>query len=446
MRQLKYLLIIALVLSCSTSYKPMYKDQWPAVNQFAHDNWEKYVGSHPILPYPFSYSIDKAHLYYWDGYFINKGLIKHQKWDLARNNLNNFIFEIDSFGFVPNATESWGYNRSQIPFFSMMVKDYFTALPQRDTTWLRKAYMACIKEYHFWVDSTSIENHTTSIPRLIRFYHHADITELSSVYHNVGIPNRFSNDTTIKTLEQKRNFGANFIAECESGMDFTPRFQENIINYIAVDLNSNIYQYEKNFTWFEKELGIARTANWDSLAEIRKNLILKYCWDNERKLFTDFDFVNKKPNLMISYAMFYPLLYKMASPEQADGVLKKLAVLESECGILAVEFIKTKQAYQWDHRSIWPPVQWVACNALKNYSYNTQADRVAEKFLDVVAKNFIHPEPDIYYVDGKAQHRPNGKTWEKFTPDGKLNDADYPCNEMLSWTGGIFVDLFNTEK
>jgi alpha,alpha-trehalase len=444
MNYFKFLVIVGIFVACSKSFQPKYESDWTKVNEFARNNWENYLGSHPILPHKFSYSIDKAHLYYWDIYFINKGLIQHQKWDLAKNNLDNFIFEIDSFGFVPNATETWGYNRSQIPFFSMMVKEYYEALPQKDSIWLKKAYQACLKEYQFWVDtsSTAIENHKTSIPGLIRFYHHADSVELSHVYRNVGFKNRFNNDSTLTTLEQKRNFGANFIAECESGMDFTPRFQQNIINYAAVDLNSNIYQYEKNFVWFEKELEISPTVNWDSIAGVRKQLIQKYCWDDKRKIFTDYDFVNQRQNPTLSYAMFYPLAWGIATPQQTKGVVKNMPALETEYGIIAVEPTVTKQPRQWDHRSIWPPVQWITYTGLLNYGYTADANRVAMKFLDVVTKNFIQPVPSSYLVDGKTVVRKSGLTWEKYTPDGNLNDADYPCNEMLSWTGGVFVDLY----
>jgi len=91
-------------------------------------------------------------------------------------------------------------------------------------------------------------------------------------------------------------------------------------------------------------------------------------------------------------------------------------------------------------------VQWVAYTALKNYKYVKEANRIACKYLDVVTKNYINPIPSVYTKDGKTKTRPVHLIWEKYTPDGCLNDADYPCNEMLGWTGGVFVELYMSVK
>lgn len=280
------------------------------------------------------------------------------------------------------------------------------------------------------------------IPGLNRFFHHATLEEVSGVYDNVGPVNRLKNDSTISTKEEKINFGANFIAECEGGMDFTTRFQQNIINYIPIDLNSNLYQYEKNFTWFEKELGITASINWDSVAHLRHSLINKYCWDSVKGIFTDYDFVNRRHNPLVSYAMFYPLVYGIAGNEQAESTLKNLPVLEREYGIISVEETKVTQAYQWDHRSIWPPVQWIAYTGLENYGYKAAANRIAAKYLDLLTKNFIEPKPDRFLNNNREIVRQPGQLWEKYTPDGQLNDLDYPCNSMIGWAGGVFVDLY----
>jgi alpha,alpha-trehalase len=39
---------------------------------------------------------------YWDSYWIVEGLIQSQLYDIANGTLQNFMDEIERFGFVPN--------------------------------------------------------------------------------------------------------------------------------------------------------------------------------------------------------------------------------------------------------------------------------------------------------------------------------------------------------
>lgn len=41
-------------------------------------------------------------LYYWDSFWIVEGLIQSGLLDIANGTLQNFMDEIDDFGFIPN--------------------------------------------------------------------------------------------------------------------------------------------------------------------------------------------------------------------------------------------------------------------------------------------------------------------------------------------------------
>lgn len=435
-----YIIIFLLFLFLVHCKNDANKD-WTKVDDHIKNSWDQYIGKDKMLPFPFSYAIDKQDLYYWDTYFTNKGLIRHEKWDIVLNNLNNYIFEIDSFGFIPNTNQPWSLDRSQPPFFSMMVKDYFSSAPNKNKDWLKKAYKAALKEYQFWTDTsaTAIENHCTSIEGLVRYNQHCEDTTLIKVYNYAK--ERFSSLPEMNS-DEKKEFGRHFFAECESGMDFSWRFQLQCSNYIAVDLNANLYMYEKNFAWFENELGLTGSTNWDVIANIRKELIVKYCWDKDRKLFADYNFVEKKFSPVASFCMLYPMLWNFATPEQAEGLKENLLhLLMSENGVIATQKSDAPYQFQWNHTAIWPPAQWVAYKALSNYNYTNLADEIAYKYLNVVTKNFVNPTPSQVEVNGELQARKKGLTWEKYTIDGAINDNEYPSNEMLGWTGGVFVEL-----
>lgn len=101
--------------------------------------------------------------------------------ELARNNLDCMIWQIDKLGFIPNAS-GWGEDRSQTPCFSMSVRRYWELTPGKDTAWLHRAYRAVLKEYEFWTntDGNTIEDHSTPVKGLQRYGHHSDTAALAT--------------------------------------------------------------------------------------------------------------------------------------------------------------------------------------------------------------------------------------------------------------------------
>ena len=54
---------------------------------------------------------------YWDSKFILDGLLESELYDIANPTLQNFMDEIQLFGFIPNGGPIYYFNRSQPPFF-----------------------------------------------------------------------------------------------------------------------------------------------------------------------------------------------------------------------------------------------------------------------------------------------------------------------------------------
>ncbi|GJM64418.1 hypothetical protein PEDI_49700 [Persicobacter diffluens] len=413
------------------------------IDQIIAERWDDYIGQHESLPLPFTISLEEqSHFYYWDVFFTNKGLILHKRFDLAKNNIDNFIYEIQTFGYIPNATASWGYNRSQPPYFSMMVRDFYEANPAVGKKWLKKAYLAALKEYHFWTATGPdiIEDHSTPVPGLQRYSHHASEEELASVYD--GIKHRFPNLKPMKE-EEKIKFGADIIAECATGMDFTWRFDQRCTDFIAVDLNANLYQYEQNFIWFEEILGLGGENDWAAMAKNRKKLINTYCWDEQRQVFTDYDFVNKRYNPNRSFGMFLPFFWNIASEQQAQALKTAYLPLQSDWGITATEHIEVDYNLQWDGDAIWPPVQLLAEGAFRNYGEEEIARNIGLRYLKLINKNYVNPVPEQYTgSEGKAHERPSGFLWEKYNTQGEINDKDYAAHQMMGWSAGVYVYFF----
>ena len=144
--------------------KPVHPEKWSDIENYIRDNWNDFVDTMPSLPKPYCYALNPGTLYYWDLYFINEGLMRQGFFEQARNNVDNFIYEVEKLGFIPNAN-GWGEDRSMTPYFGMMVSSYYDKAQEKDTAWLRRAYNAVLKEYEFWTNTNgnTIEDHSTPV-------------------------------------------------------------------------------------------------------------------------------------------------------------------------------------------------------------------------------------------------------------------------------------------
>ncbi len=454
MRRKLYLFIavILVFIGCSqkTKYQPELPDKWDEVERFIHENWHTSLinsADFPDLskrgivpPKPFmSIARGEPALFYWDNYFTNKGLLQIDSLSIyALNVMDNLLWEVDTLGFAPNASMNWGMNRSQIPYLAQMVSDVYQKYG--DKAWLREAYHTLRKEYHFWTDTSSnaLENHTTSIAGLQKFSNHGTDEELVDFYtlcYNRGLLSQHPDSVDYET---KLTVGGHYMAEAEV-MDFTPRFENRCTDFVAVDLNCNLYKYEMLFDWMAKELELTNEPEWTLMAENRKQLINQYCWNDDRGLFMDYDFKNNRFSEIASIACMYPLYVGIASTEQAKRTVDNLSLFEYQYGVTVCEKVDKSVLYQWDYPAGWPPIYLLTVQALHNYKYEKEALRICGKYLDVVTMNFIDPKPLLRKNDPN-QIRSKGYIYEKYdVVTGGINDWEYPAWEFLGWSAGVYI-------
>lgn len=192
------LFALPLILSAEVPLRPApepYRpEKWNEIETYIRNNWHNFVEKNPDFPVAYLYGLNPGTLYYWDLYFHNEGLLRCGETELARNNLDCMIWQIDKLGFIPNAS-GWGEDRSQTPCFSMSVRRYWELTPGKDTAWLHRAYRAVLKEYEFWTntDGNTIEDHSTPVKGLQRYGHHSDTAALATFYDRV-LKGRFGLD------------------------------------------------------------------------------------------------------------------------------------------------------------------------------------------------------------------------------------------------------------
>jgi alpha,alpha-trehalase len=100
-------------------------------------------------------------LYYWDTYWVIKGLLTSGMLSTATGMVSNLVDLVHRFGFVPNANRRYYLNRSQPPYLTQMVELIYDRLlyPEPSNDWHRARF---IRHSSNATDRTSIGD----LPRL----------------------------------------------------------------------------------------------------------------------------------------------------------------------------------------------------------------------------------------------------------------------------------------
>lgn len=350
-------------------------------------------------------------LYYWDTYFTNVGLIEDKRTDLARNNVNVLLYALDKFGCVPNCAQEGGATwASQPPLLFMMVRDLYNATGDKEQ--LEKGVAGLEKEYAFWQ-----KNRSTPIG-LNQYKGNTDHEQTLADYYDY-VATRLDQPTDIP-LSQKALRGKNFLAEGESGEDFTPRYGDHhALDFVQVDLNSHLYGLEDFLAEYFADNDIEKSKFYAQKRDTRKALMQKYCYDEESGLWFDYDFVNGKRSKMRCVACFLPYFHGIA--ENGRGLEILCERLLGKSGVYACEDVG-KTGYQWGYPYIWAPYQYFAYKSLKRYGFEKQAEEVCVRYKNLLETCFDE----------------TGEIWERYDENGVAPSTEYTTQKMLGWTAGVY--------
>ncbi|KAI0663809.1 trehalase-domain-containing protein [Cubamyces menziesii] len=384
-------------------------------------------------------------LYNWDSYFISLGLLVDGYVNLAKGMVDHFIFEIKHYGKILNGSRSYYLCRTQPPFLTDMALQIYNQLDRSDMEenrrWLKRAIQAAIKEYHtIWVAEPRMDPKTglsryrpdgLGIPPETEATHFTHILEPYAEKHGLSVL-EFSeryNDGTIKEPELDEYF-LHDRAVRESGHDTTYRFEKRCANLGTIDLQALLYKYEVDIgtairevfddeleleedfaltpfppspesyanpsRWERSTSRLQKSEEWFRRAEWRKGIIDKYCWNESKALYFDYDTVQEKQSLYESVTAFWTLWAGCASEEQCwkliSHSLKKFEVLgglvsgtEESRGKISLD----RPNRQWDYPYAWPPHQIMAWVGLERYGYLEDAQRLAYRFLYMMTTAFV---------------------------------------------------------
>ncbi|WP_152053111.1 trehalase family glycosidase [Tautonia marina] len=388
-------------------------------------------------------------MYGWDSYFIQLGLLRSGNVHLAKEMVDNFLYEIDHYGKILNANHTDYLTRSQPPFLTRMILGVYDEFSRRDPTraraWLEES-VPRIEAYHrYWTEAP----HLVSDTGLSRYYdagwgpapeviskerdrlgrtHYDRVSEYFEKYlvREYDVQAYFQNgELTSRFYQGDRSMR-------ESGFNPTDRFGPfgvEVVNYNPVCLNALLFVMESDLGEILIILDRKEAAaGWIGRAKQRQSTMNELMWDEEDGLYYDYQFVEKKLGRYPFVTTFYPLWAGLADAGQADRVVANLHLFERPGGL---QTSTNESGSQWDAPIGWAPMHLIAVQGLRRYGHHEVADRICVAFLSMVLDEF-------------AEHR---ATFEKYDVVRRESDLDIrfgdTTNESgFAWTNAVFLELY----
>lgn len=408
---------------------------WPALTRSstsAPDNSS-------LIPLPKSYVVPGGRfreVYYWDSYFTMLGLEASGRDDLINNMLDNFAYQIDMFGHIPNGNRTYYLSRSQPPFFSMMVE--LAARHQGTEAYVR--YLPQLrKEYAYWMRGAATAKRGQADHSVVVL---PDGAVLNRNWDDLDTPRPESYMQDVNTAKEASGRAGPEVwrdlrAAAASGWDFSSRwFGDNATlgtirttAILPVDLNSLLLHLETSIA-----IGCAVVreqacvTQFAGLAEARTVAINHYLWHPDG-YYADYDWKLGKVRANQTAAMLFPLFVSAAPADRARQTLQHARAALLQADGLATTTYATKQ--QWDAPNGWAPLQWVAVVASQNYGMDPLGSDVSTRFLGAVQRVYAseHKLVEKYVVDGSTK--------------GGGGGGEYPLQDGFGWTNGVTLKLLD---
>lgn len=201
--------------------------------------------------------------YYWDSFWIVRGLLHSEMYDTVKGMLRNFFSVIDRYGFIPNGGRIYYLIRSQAPMLGSMVKSYIDMT--NDLDFITESLPRLEAEFNFFIDNRA---------HMVNGY---ELYAYGPKVLNGPRPESYFEDYDMArreftTEDEKMQFYTDINTAAETGFDFTSRwFIKNGTNegqlhniktrsIVPVELNGILYTNAKILAEFHTKLGNDKIA------------------------------------------------------------------------------------------------------------------------------------------------------------------------------------------
>ncbi|XP_072382774.1 trehalase-like [Diabrotica undecimpunctata] len=414
---------------------------WPNLARKVDESVSKHQDQHSLIYLPHGFIIPGGRfkeIYYWDTYWIIKGLLLSEMTETVKGILENFLSLVDRYGFVPNGSRVYYLNRSQPPLLSLMVGLYIDATNNKD--WLEANVDILEKELTWFLTNrmTSVHGH-----KMARYACPSGTPRPESYYEDTVTCQSFKD-------KDKEQCYKNLKSGAESGWDFSSRWilredgtsgpdlpDIDTFRVIPVDLNAFLCKSFKELSRFYSILGnVDKAQEWSGRADKLEKGIQKFLYSEEYGVWYDFDIKSGK-----SRKGFYPSNLAPLwtgdfdkNPETGEKVVQYLKNNNIDDFKGGIPSSLLDSGEQWDMPNAWPPLQEIVILGLKNTNNSValdMAEELAKRYVDACMLGY--EKTQMMY-----------EKYDATTPGASGGGGEYNPQTGFGWTNGVALSLIDT--
>ncbi|KAF2897943.1 hypothetical protein ILUMI_08231 [Ignelater luminosus] len=414
---------------------------WPKLARKVKNEVSINLDHYSFIPVPYGFIVPGGRFreyYYWDSYWVIKGLLLSEMSQTARGMIDNFISLVQRYGFVPNGGRIYYLNRSQPPLLTAMAYSYYKNT--NDIEWIKQNIQYLDKELQFW-----LQNRTINIQTLNNNFTAAHYSAESSGPRPESYVEDYNVASQFEDPDKQEQVYMDIKSGAETGWDFSSRWfvdatgnnRGNLSNIntrriIPVDLNAILCGAFKQIAQMYLTIDdLGKAVFWlDKSLQWRK-MIKSILWDEEDGIWYDFD-----SKLLKSRKYFYPssvapLWMHCYNQKNGFGLGKRVTkFLESKGIFNYVGGIPTsleQTGEQWDFPDAWPPLQDIVVEGLAN-SGNPEAKEIAKS----LAKKWVNGNILGYIQTGDMYEK-----YDALNPGQRGGGGEYIVQTGFGWSNGV---------
>ncbi|XP_055705279.1 trehalase isoform X2 [Phlebotomus papatasi] len=378
--------------------------------------------------------------YYWDSYWIIKGLLYSEMYSTAKGMLQNFLHIISRFGFIPNGGRVYYSKRSQPPLLAAMIKAYVEVTGDED--FAVQAVPLLEHEFNFWFNNHTVQcnGHTLCI-----YGDKSKGPRPESYREDVETSQDFPTEAA------KQEHYSELKAGAESGMDFSSRWFINddgtntgdlrnlkTRSIIPVELNAILFWNAKIIAeFYVMAKNLTKAMVFEQRAQQIAEGIHACLWHEDVGAWLDYDMINARRRNYFVPTNLAPLWMKCYNEALeaniTEKVLKYIDAMEIDSFPGGVPNTLQRTGEQWDYPNVWAPMQYMLIAGLDNLN-----DQRAKDLARSWATRWVHSN----FIAFNETH----SMFEKYDAEelgGHGSGGEYEVQLGFGWSNGVIVELLD---
>lgn len=382
-------------------------------------------------------------IYYWDTYWIIRGLLISGMNHTARGMVENLLYLAKTLGHVPNGSRIYYVRRSHPPLLTKMVWEYVNYT--QDYRWLAENIHILENEMMFWIKHRPIWVRRDGINyRMFHYYAPSAGPR----------PESYSEDVeTASHFQDKQRVYTELKSGAESGWDFSSRWffdtdggntgnlsDIQTSRVIPVDLNVFVHDSFFLLAHFFKILGDNRRQQlWEGQAKQLEFGIINVLWNDTIGIWLDYDYVLGKHRNYFYMSNLTPLITACCLHQKFRTVTKKIINYLKTNNVTeylgGVPTSLRESGEQWDYPNAWAPLVSMLVFGLMK-TKNKDAENLAFK----LAQNWVRGNYIVY-----SKKKQMYEKYHAVRPGKRGGGGEYEVQSGFGWTNGVillFLKLF----